>query len=192
MKVRNILILTMCGMTSLLAGCGGSSDGVSREAGGPQPETQTQEAPAPTPDEQVAGLEAMCAEAQPALVARQAENALFNRVGGREGIHEMVAETVRRHQINETIKHTLDGVDPDLLIERVTDFLVLATGGQGEYHGRDMVAAHSHLNLSNADFLAAGSDLGAAMDVAGWGENEKQELLCAFVSLRSQVVTSES
>jgi hypothetical protein len=48
------------------------------------------------------------------------------------------------------------------------------------------------LNLSNADFLAAGSDLGAAMDAAGWGENEKQELLCAFVSLRAQVVTSES
>jgi len=190
-NLRSILILTMCGMTSLLAGCGGSYDGDSKKAGEPQPEPQVQEAPAQTPDEQVAGLEAMCAEAQPAMVARQAENALFNRVGGREGLHEVVAETVRRHQINETIKHTLDGVDPDLLIERVTDFLVLATGGEGEYHGRDMVAAHSHLNLSNADFLAAGSDLGAAMGVAGWGENEKQELLCAFVSLRPQVVTSD-
>ncbi len=190
MKLRNILILTMCATTSLLAGCGGSSDGVSPEAGESQPEIQAQEAPAPTPDEQVAGLEAMCAEAQPAMAARQAEDALFNRVGGREGIHEMVADTVRRHQINEAIKHTLDGVDPDLLIERVTDFLVLGTGGEGEYHGRDMVAAHSHLNLSNADFLAAGSDLGAAMTAAGWGENEKQELLCAFVSLRPQVVTS--
>ncbi len=191
MKIRNIMTVTLCGLTSLSMGCGGSYDEASKEASGPQPETQVQEAPAPTPDEQVAGLEAMCAEAQPAMAARQAEEALFNRVGGREGIHVMVADTVRRHQINEPIKHTMDGVDPDLLIERVTDFLVLATGGEGEYHGRDMVAAHSHLNLSNAEFLAAGSDLGAAMGAAGWGENEQQELLCAFVSLRPQVVTSE-
>ena len=41
----------------------------------------------------------------------------------------------------------------------------------------------------NADFLAAGGDLGAAMEGAGWGENERQEMLCAFVSLRGEVVT---
>ena len=40
-----------------------------------------------------------------------------------------------------------------------------------------------------ADFLAAGGDLGAAMGTAGWGENEQQELLCAFVALRGEVVT---
>jgi len=192
MNLRNILILITCGATCLLAGCGGSSDGVSQESVRSQPEAQVPEAPAPTPDEQVAGLELMCAEAQPAMAARQAESTLFNRVGGREGLHVVVEDTVRLHQINEQIKHTLDGVDPDLLIERVTNFLVLGTGGEGEYHGRDMVGAHSHLNLSNADFLAAGSDLGAAMEVAGWGENEKQEMLCAFVGLRAQVVTSES
>ncbi len=190
MKIRNILIPTLCALTGLLAACGGTE--VSQEAAAPQPETQVQEAPAPTPDEQVAGLEAMCAEAQPAMAARQAENALFNRVGGRDGIHKAVAETVRLHQINEPIKHLMEGVDPAHLTEQVTDFLVLATGGQGEYDGRNMVDAHAHMNMNNAMFLAAGSDLGKGMDFAGWGEDEKQELLCAFVGLRPQVVTTES
>ena len=189
MKSRNILIPTLFGLMGLLAACGGSPDTASQKT--MTTERVAQEVQAPTPDEQVAALDAMCAEAQSAMVARQAENTLFNRVGGRDGLHVVVTDIVRRHLINEPIKHLLDGVDNDLLIERVTDFLVLGTGGQGEYHGRDMVAAHAHLHLTNADFLAAGSDLGASMDAAGWGENEKQELLCAFVGLRPQVVTTE-
>jgi hemoglobin len=143
----------------------------------------------PTADEKVAGLEQMCGEAAEAIAARQEGSSLHDRAGGREGIHAVVVDTVRRHLVNDAIKHTLEGVDTDHLIKQVTDFLVVATGGGGEYNGRDMRAAHAHLSLTNADFLAAGGDLGAAMEGAGWGENERQEMLCAFVSLRGEVVT---
>lgn len=187
MKIERILIPTLCALTGLLAACG---DTVSTEPVTPQTEAQVEEAPAPTADQQVAGLEAMCAEAQPAMAARQAESSLFVRVGGRDSIHTMVAETVRLHQINEPIKRVMEGVDPDHLTEQVTDFLVLATGGEGEYSGRDMIEAHAHLSLTNADFLAAGGDLGKGMTFAGWGEDEQQELLCAFVGLRPHVVTN--
>ena len=190
MKSRNIFIPAIFGLTGLLAACGGSPDPTAQKTTTPEPEVQ--QVQAPTPDEQVAALDAMCAEAQSAMAARQAENSLFNRVGGRDGISKAVAETVRLHQINEPIKHLMEGVDPDHLTKQVIDFLVLATGGQGEYNGRNMIDAHAHMNMTNAQFLAAGSDLGAGMDFAGWGENEKQELLCAFVGLRPQVVTSES
>ncbi len=190
MKSRNILILTLFGLTGLLAACGGTPEAVSQKTTTTEPAAQ--QVKVPTPDEQVAALDIMCAEAQSAMAARQAENSLFNRVGGRDGISKAVAETVRLHQINEPIKHLMEGVDPDHLTEQVTDFLVLATGGQAEYNGRNMVDAHAHMNMTNAQFLAAGSDLGAGMEFAGWGENEKQELLCAFVGLRPQVVTKES
>ncbi len=52
-----------------------------------------------------------------------------------------------------------------------------------------MAAAHAELNLTNDDFLAAGGDLNQAMQTSGWGEDESQELLCAFVGLRADVVT---
>lgn len=191
MDFRKVIGALACGTAVLVTGCGGTSDGDSQHAAAVVEESQAQQAPEPTPDEAVAGLEAMCAEAQPAIEARRAADTLFNRVGGREGIHKAVAETVRLHQINEPIKRVMEGVDPEHLVKQVTDFLVLATGGQGDYDGRDMVSAHAHLSLSNADFLAAGSDLGKGMTFAGWGEGEKQELLCAFVGLRSQVVTTE-
>jgi hemoglobin len=170
---------------ALLAGCGGPAE---------EPEVEvTEAAPAPeaepTPDEQVAGLERMCAEAGPAMTARQAEATLYDRVGGREGLRIVVEETVRRHLENEQIKHMFVGVDIERLEGYVTDFLVVGTGGEGEYHGRSMVDSHAHLEMTNADFLAAGGDLKAAMEGADWGEGEQQELLCAFVSLRGEVVT---
>lgn len=142
-----------------------------------------------TPDELVAELEEMCAGAGDAMTARQAERSLYERVGGREGINAVVTDTVARHLVNEQISHLMEGVDTDHLISQVTEFLVVGTGGEGEYTGRDMAEAHAHLELSNVEFLAAGSDLGAAMDAADWGEDEKQELLCAFVGLRGEVVT---
>lgn len=188
MNFRIIALPTLCLLTGLVAACGNQPP---QEIAASPPKAPVQEAPAPTADEQVAGLEAMCAEAQTAIAARQATSSLYERVGGRESLHTMVAETVRLHQINDPIKRVMEGVDPDHLTKQVTDFLVIATGGEGEYDGRDMVAAHAHLNLSNADFLAAGGDLGQGMTFAGWGDDEQQELLCAFVGLRPHVVTTE-
>jgi hemoglobin len=161
----------------------------------PEPTEKVEAAPAPeaavepSADEKVAELDAMCAGAQEAMRARQAATPLYERLGGHDAIHAVVADVVRRHQVNDQIKRVMEGVDTDHLTEQVTDFLCAAFGGDEEYLGEDMVTAHANLGLSNADFLAAGSDLSAAMAAAGVGEDEQQEVLCAFVGLRAQAVT---
>jgi hemoglobin len=127
------------------------------------------EKPAPTANEQVLGLEAMCAENSEAMGARQSEKSLFERLGGEEKIHAIVAELVRLHGENEQIKRVLEGVDQDHLVKMVTQFLVVGSGGGGEYTGRNMPDAHAHLKLSNADFLAAGGDVMQAMKNEGHG-----------------------
>lgn len=143
----------------------------------------------PTAEEQVIALEAMCAGAADAMAARQAEATLYDRIGGRDGIREMLTDAAARHQINDQISRFMEGVDVENLIDHVTDFLVVSAGGEGEYTGRDLVEVHEPMELSDMDFLATGADMGAAMDVAGWGEGEKQEVLCSFVALRGEVVT---
>jgi hemoglobin len=142
-----------------------------------------------TPDQQVAALESMCNEAQDAMKARQAAKPLYDRLGGRESIHAVVHDVVQRHLKNDAIDHLMEGVDTDHLVNQVTDFLSAATGGDVTYSGRDMASAHAHLELTNADFLAAGGDVEAALVAAGVGQNEIQEVMCAFVSLRGEVVT---
>jgi hemoglobin len=143
----------------------------------------------PTVDEQIQTLDEMCADASEAMKLRQEAQSLYDRAGGRDAIDQVVKETVRLHLENDKIKHLFDGVDSERLIQLVTDFLVVATGGEGEYAGRDMVATHADMGLTNDDFLAAGGDLNKAMQTSGWGEDESQELLCAFVGLRADVVT---
>jgi len=143
----------------------------------------------PTADEKVAELDAMCAGAAEAMAARQAATPLYERLNGRDGIHAVMTDVVRRHQQNDQIKHMMEGVDAAHLVDQVADFLSSATGGDVAYNGRDMVSAHTHLAISNADFLSAGGDIEAAMVAAGVGDDERQEVICAFASLRSQVVT---
>ncbi len=184
--MKNIGSICLLIMLVAFTGCGGAGEEAAPETAAVE---ETPAAVELTPDQQVADLDQMCVDASEAMTARQAESTLFDRVGGRDSIHAVVADTVERHQVNDQIVRLMEGVDADHLVSQVTDFLVIATGGEGEYSGQDMKAAHADMALSNADFLAAGSDLGAAMDAAGWGEDEKQELLCAFVSLRGDVVT---
>jgi len=154
------------------------------------PAEEAEAAAEPTVEEMVAGMEADCAAAAEAITARQAESSLYERLGGHEAIHGVVTETVRLHRENETIVHVLEGVDDAHLIEQVTDFLAQAAGGDESYEGRDMVMAHAHLGLTNEHFLAAGGDVQTALQTAGVGENEIQEVMCMFVSLRSEVVAS--
>lgn len=136
----------------------------------------------------VAELQEACSEAGPAMAARQERSPLFARVGGRDGLHAVVVGTVDRHYANPEIKHLFQGLDPAPLIGSVTDFLVVGTGGEGEYHGADMKSAHSHLQIGDLEFLSAARDLEAAMKDAGWADAEREELLCAFVGLYPQVV----
>ncbi len=143
---------------------------------------------APTVAEQITGLQNMCTETADARAERQDEKSLYERLGGYDKIHALTKDVVRRHQINEPIKRTMEGVDADLLAKHVADFVAAGTGGTAEYTGRDLPSSHAHLNLTDADFLAAGSDVIGAMQAMKYDQNEIDEFLCILVSLKDQVV----
>ncbi len=145
---------------------------------------------APSADEQVAALETMCSENADAMAARQTEKALYERLGGDEKIHEIIGEVVRLHLENSEIAYLLDGVDTDQLVNGVALFIISGTGGPSVYEGPSLTASHAHMKLTNADFMAAGGDIVQAMKNLEYGENEINELVCAFVSLRDQVVVT--
>ena len=185
MKSRIAVVLS----TSLLvAACSG-------ETPEPPPDTVTSDAAAgdmtatePTPDEQMAELVQMCADAAPAIEQRQAERSLYERLGQREGIRAVLTEMVDVHMGNPDIKPLFDGVDIERFLENSTDFISAGTGGDAEYKGRDLTEVHQRMNLNNALFLAAGADLEQAMQNLGVGADERQEVMCALVSLRGLVM----
>lgn len=183
--IKTEKIWIACGALLLAVGCGGDT---AHEA--PQAEAA---APAPaelSADAQVAALDESCAAAAQAIAERQAQSTLYERLGGRDAIHAVVTDVIRRHRVNPLIIPLMENVNDAHLIEQVTDFLSQASGGDVTYQGRDMVTAHEHLGLTNELFLSAGGDVQAALQAAGVGPGEVQEVMCMFASLREQVVTS--
>jgi len=144
--------------------------------------------PAPTPDAQVAALEAQCAKSSEARTKRHAEKPLFERLGGEEKIHALTREVVRLHRLNKNISHFLADGEDEALAKHVAQFMIGATGGPNVYKGPSLTESHAHLKLTNADFMSAGGDIIQAMKNLGYGENEVDEVVCALVGLRDQVV----
>lgn len=143
-----------------------------------------------SPSDKLDNLKRDCAASAEARAQRHAETPLYERLGERPGIEAVVRETVRLHGENETIVHLMEGVNRDRLVQQVTDFLSSGTGGDVAYQGRDMVQAHAHLGINDAEFLAAGGDVAQAMRANGHGDEEIEEVTCMFVSLHEKVVTN--
>lgn len=143
---------------------------------------------APSVAEQIAGLQQMCADTAEARAQRQSDQPLYERLGGYDRIHEFVREVVRLHQENDAIRHMFTHVDADRLAKNVADFAASGTGGPQSYSGGTMPEVHARLELTDADFLAAGGDIVKAMQTMGYGQNEIDEFVCILVSLKDQVV----
>ena len=146
-------------------------------------------ADAPTADVQMEGLVKMCAGSAEAREQRHAEQPLFFRLGGSDRIHELTTEIIRLHNINPDFERFMGDVDGEELASNVADFMSTGMGGPDVYTGRDMASSHAHLELSNADFLSAGSDVTKAMHNLGYGEEEIQEVICILVSMKDLVIT---
>jgi hemoglobin len=139
-------------------------------------------------EEHIAKLNQMCGETAEARAARQAETPLYDRLGGYDKISALTTKIIGLHEQNEAIQHLMDGVDGEQLAKHVADFVASGTGGPQKYTGRDMVSAHEHLKLTDADFLSAGGDIVKAMQSFSYGEDEVQEVMCILLSLKDQVV----
>jgi hemoglobin len=146
---------------------------------------------APTVDEQLAGLQAMCASASEAHTARQTETSLFDRLGGEKKIHELTREVMRLHSVNPAIHQFVDDVDAKKVAYRVAQFMISGTGGPQVYEGPTLTESHLEMKLTNADFLSAGGDVIQAMKNMEYGQEEIDEVICIFMHLRALVVIPE-
>ncbi len=150
---------------------------------------------APAPDQepvsakdQVAAIEASCLKSADAIKQRQADKSLYLRLGSRDGIKELSTRLYAAHVANKQIGHMFEHVAREPFVERVTDFFVAHSGGEGTYQGRSMAQVHEQLGISYSDFLSAGGDVQTVMKGLEYGDEEIQEAVCFLVSFVPQVV----
>jgi hemoglobin len=130
----------------------------------------------------------------PAPVAVSHGPSLFERIGGEAGVATLVDRFVltiatdHRVSSNPLVKRRMKKVSVPVLRQHFVDQLVELTGGPKRYRGRDMRASHEGLQISGAEWDAGLEDLVAAMNVCGFGEREKAEILDLIRPMRSQIV----
>jgi hemoglobin len=128
---------------------------------------------------------------QAAFAGEEAADAgptLYERMGGWDGVDQIVADTLALHQENEEIVDILDGIDLERLHTNVTAFFAAGTGGPNKYEGRDMTTAHAPLGLTEADFDAAVSDVLKAVAMNVEDAAVAEEVNAILQSLRPAVM----
>lgn len=150
---------------------------------------EAEKAEGPAPHESIARIKHSCREAADAIRQRQAEQSLYDRIGGREELRAVVDEIIRLHRQNDAIAHHFEGVNADRAAAGVTDWMAAHYGGPADYTGRNMIETHAHMEVTDAQFLAAGGDIKKALGNLGYGKKITQEVVCSLMPYHEQVVT---
>jgi hemoglobin len=120
-------------------------------------------------------------------------DALYKSLGGKKAIVAVVDEFVGRvaadTRINGYFKDTAS--DPKRLAAfkmKLVDQICEATGGPCKYTGKSMKDAHAGMGITSADFNALVEDLVGALDKFKVKEADKNALLGALGSMKSEIV----
>lgn len=115
---------------------------------------------------------------------------LYDRLGGRDAIEAVVDEFYDRVLTDERLEHYFEGVDTEALQDHQAKFISHVAGGPVEYDGRNMAAAHAHLDITAADFDRVAEHLDASLRAFDVPESDRAELLDAVAALKSDVVSA--
>jgi hemoglobin len=137
---------------------------------------------------QVGELKQMFVNTAAARAQRQKEKPLYERLGGRPALQAVVTDIIGLHFSEPLTKPLTAGVDQDKLVRLVVEFLCQASGGPEKYTGRDMVAAHAHLGMTDVHFMAAGDQIVRVLKKYNVPGPEIEEVMCLIVGHHDDVI----
>ncbi|MFI0428410.1 group 1 truncated hemoglobin [Mariniflexile sp. HMF6888] len=119
---------------------------------------------------------------------------LFERLGGSDGISNIVDDTVENHMNNPEVNARFlpfkDRPEHLAIIKQHTiDFFSAGSGGPAAYKGKDMVTAHTGMNISPAEYMHVVDDIFAALDKNGIDEDSKKDVLSILWSLKGMIIS---
>ena len=113
---------------------------------------------------------------------------LYERLGEADGIKRIANDLVDLHMSNPMISGRFEDKDADTLKTGAATFFIAGTGGPNVYEGRDMLATHTDMNISDAEFTAVLDDALEALRLNGVGQREQEEVLFVLYSMKGDVV----
>ncbi len=113
---------------------------------------------------------------------------LYRQIGGREAIEHVVDDFYDRVLADDDLVEYFEGMDMAELRAHQVQFVSAVAGGPVDYSGANMREAHSHLDISEADFDAVGRYLEAALVDAGVNEENVEAIMSEVVALKEPIV----
>ena len=104
--------------------------------------------------------------------------ALYQRLGGDQGLARLVDDVIAAHLANPLVKTRFEEIkDMTHTKQLVREFLTAGLGSPPTYTGKGMLGAHQDANVSEQEFLAAINDVVEAMNKNGIDEGSKNDIL---------------
>ena len=113
---------------------------------------------------------------------------LYERLGRRPRIEEIVEVIWHNHVTNPLVKQRYVNSDAENVKRLVTEMCCAGFGGPETYTGQDMITAHTGMNINEVEFVAVVDDVLDALEKCNVGKREKDEILAILYSLKPEIV----
>jgi len=113
---------------------------------------------------------------------------LYSRLGGEPVIRRVVEEVIDRVATDASTARSFKGVKLARVKEKLREQLCELAGGPCRYSGDPMREVHKGLHNTEAEFNLMVQFVRDALDTAGVGESEKNELLRVLAPLKGDIV----
>jgi hemoglobin len=114
---------------------------------------------------------------------------LYQRLGHAEGIARIVRDAMAAHLANPLIRSRfLAAKDLDRAERMAVEFFCAGSGGTEAYTGKDLLTAHTGMNVSEQEYMAAMDDIVGALRGNDVDERTQADVVAILYSLKSQVI----
>jgi len=114
---------------------------------------------------------------------------LYQRLGGADGIARLVDDVMAAHLDNPVVKTRFANIkDLERAKRMAREFFCAGSGGPEPYTGKDMLAAHKGMNISEQEYLAVTDDIVGAMNKQKLDEGTKNDVIAILYSLKGNII----
>jgi hemoglobin len=114
---------------------------------------------------------------------------LYDRLGRFDGITRIVHDVMDAHLSNPLIAPRFEASkDLDHAKKMAVEFFCAGCGGPEPYTGRDLLAAHKGMNISEQEYMAAMDDILQALEKNEVDAATRGEVTAILYSMKGQVM----
>ena len=113
---------------------------------------------------------------------------LYERLGKFEGIKAITEDIWANHTSNPAVKARYVNSNPAEVKRKVAEFFAAGIGGPETYTGKNMIAAHTGMNINAQEFIGVIDDVLNALKKHNVGQREQDEVLAILYSLKPEIV----